>query len=569
MAGLQIGGLASGLDTGTIITQLMSLERRPIQSLQNKQQTLQTRKAALSDLASKLSALRGKTANLQLSTTTQGRTATSSKPEFATATAGANAAKGSYTLKVTTLATRTRLTGTAQAAAAVAGATALSGPSFSVPVTSGTFTVKVGAVSKTFTVDAAVDTVQSVLNKLNAAGTGFGAGFASLTANKLRLTNGSAISVGAGGDTSNFLDVTKLSTAVSGTTVQSVGPVGVVQANAVFASANLATPPVGTSGAFSVNNVTINWDATDTLNSVIGKINSSAANVQASYDTATDKLTLEAKGTGNEAISLQHLSGGNLLNSLKVLTATQTIGSNANYDLGDGIQRYSQSNAVTDALAGVTLNLVAPGTTALTIGQDTTAGISAVKEFVAAYNAAVGLVQEQTKVDAASKKASVLTGDSIAMGVEPQLRRVLSARDTGLTTALRDLASIGLSSGAVGSAAGNTKTMVLDEAKLTKALQDDPQAVSNLLTSPTGPLASLNSYLTQVTAAGSGLSAGQTSADTLITSLGKQITRMEERMDIRQAALERKFAALEVTMSRLQGQSAQLTGLMSQLGGTR
>ena len=69
MAGtFQIGGLASGLDTGKIIDQLMAIERRPLTSLQKRQQDLQDRKTAYADLSSKLSAVRIKAANLSIST---------------------------------------------------------------------------------------------------------------------------------------------------------------------------------------------------------------------------------------------------------------------------------------------------------------------------------------------------------------------------------------------------------------------------------------------------------------------------------------------------------------------
>jgi flagellar hook-associated protein 2 len=57
MAGLALGGLASGIDTDTVITQLMALERAPQARLRLKESTLQARQTALSDVATRLRSL--------------------------------------------------------------------------------------------------------------------------------------------------------------------------------------------------------------------------------------------------------------------------------------------------------------------------------------------------------------------------------------------------------------------------------------------------------------------------------------------------------------------------------
>lgn len=84
------GGLASGLDTNAIVSQLMSIEKRPLVKMQNQQATLQSRKSLLTEISTKLSSLRSATSTLMLSTATQVRTATSTNTAVATATAGAN-----------------------------------------------------------------------------------------------------------------------------------------------------------------------------------------------------------------------------------------------------------------------------------------------------------------------------------------------------------------------------------------------------------------------------------------------------------------------------------------------
>src|SRR3954462_4631749 len=54
MAGLQLGGLASGMDTTTIISQLMAIDRAPEARMQLQQSVLQARQTALTDVGTRV-----------------------------------------------------------------------------------------------------------------------------------------------------------------------------------------------------------------------------------------------------------------------------------------------------------------------------------------------------------------------------------------------------------------------------------------------------------------------------------------------------------------------------------
>ena len=56
-ATFRAGGLASGLDTNTIVDELVKLQRRPIDLLKQKQSGLKVQVSTLGDLLSKLNAL--------------------------------------------------------------------------------------------------------------------------------------------------------------------------------------------------------------------------------------------------------------------------------------------------------------------------------------------------------------------------------------------------------------------------------------------------------------------------------------------------------------------------------
>jgi flagellar hook-associated protein 2 len=57
MAGLTLGGLASGIDTDAVITQLMAIERAPQARLKLKESVLQARQSALTDVNTRLKSL--------------------------------------------------------------------------------------------------------------------------------------------------------------------------------------------------------------------------------------------------------------------------------------------------------------------------------------------------------------------------------------------------------------------------------------------------------------------------------------------------------------------------------
>ncbi|HEX3978530.1 MAG TPA: flagellar cap protein FliD N-terminal domain-containing protein, partial [Solirubrobacteraceae bacterium] len=53
-APIQVTGLASGLDTAKIVSQMMDIQKRPVTQLQNQQQVLQARKTQLTSIQAAL-----------------------------------------------------------------------------------------------------------------------------------------------------------------------------------------------------------------------------------------------------------------------------------------------------------------------------------------------------------------------------------------------------------------------------------------------------------------------------------------------------------------------------------
>ncbi|MEG6566780.1 flagellar filament capping protein FliD [Thermoanaerobacterium saccharolyticum] len=101
---LRISGLASGIDTDSIVKQLMTAASQPLYQLEQQKQWLQWQQEDLQSINTKLLTLRDNTLfSMKLQGTYLAKTV-SSNTSIATATAGVNAVNGTYTLEVKTLA---------------------------------------------------------------------------------------------------------------------------------------------------------------------------------------------------------------------------------------------------------------------------------------------------------------------------------------------------------------------------------------------------------------------------------------------------------------------------------
>lgn len=106
---IQIGGLATGLDTNALIQQLMKLERRPIERLEREKTFLKSRLAAFTDFDKKLRDLMSKAEGLESARKMVVNKAIPASEEFFKVSASATAMQGNYNIEVVSLAQREKL----------------------------------------------------------------------------------------------------------------------------------------------------------------------------------------------------------------------------------------------------------------------------------------------------------------------------------------------------------------------------------------------------------------------------------------------------------------------------
>lgn len=117
-------GVGSGLDIENIVSQLMSLERRPLVALQNKVSSAQTSISAYGNLKSAISSFQDKMRDLSTLDAFRQFAATSSDEAVLQASADADAAAGIYSVEISRLAQNHKLGSNEFAETATAGGTA-------------------------------------------------------------------------------------------------------------------------------------------------------------------------------------------------------------------------------------------------------------------------------------------------------------------------------------------------------------------------------------------------------------------------------------------------------------
>ena len=155
---ISVGGLMSGLDTNSIIDQLLALQQKPIIKLQQQEAAYQVELSAYGSLQSTLSSLKSAMENLDSASDLTSFSASSSDTDLFTVSAGDTAVSGSYSITVTQMAKVHKLTSCGFSEGAFVG--------------KGTIDLKVGSGDVVNISVSATDTIDDVAQTINDAKAG-------------------------------------------------------------------------------------------------------------------------------------------------------------------------------------------------------------------------------------------------------------------------------------------------------------------------------------------------------------------------------------------------------------
>jgi flagellar hook-associated protein 2 len=317
-------------------------------------------------------------------------------------------------------------------------------------------------------------------------------------------------------------------------------------------------------------NFNVSIDASnDSVAGIAAAINAAAGNpgVQASVVTGTDgaHLVLTSTLTGaSNTITVAETDGGTGLSQITYSsTATtnyrqQTAAQDASFTIS-GVAYTSASNTVTDALSGVTLNLIAPTTsdTTLSVSTDTSTVESNINAFVAAYNTLQGAFSSLGSYDATTGTAAPMMGDPLLSGVQNQVRGALySIVNTGST--YDSLASIGITTNSDG-------TLSVNQATLSAAVSSNFTAVSQLFSGTGGVASTLNSQINADLVSGGSIDSRSQTLVQQEDALTQQNTQLTQQMNALTASLTEQYSSLNTLLSSLQSTSSYLSQAFASL----
>ncbi|MBD3813463.1 MAG: flagellar filament capping protein FliD [Betaproteobacteria bacterium] len=345
----------TALDVPTLVSQLMAVERRPIDTLNTQITSYQTKISSFGTLSGLVSSFQ--TAAQNLGTTLQKLAATPSDPSVFSATAGSTAVPGNYTVEVSKLAQSQSLVAAGQASstAAIGNGTAttvtfdfgtIGGGTLTNGVYSGAAFTSNGNGTASITIDSTNNTLEGIRDAINSASMGVTATIVndgSGTPYRLALTSGSS---GA----SNSMKIT---------TSGGDGSIGSLLGYDPASTQNLTQTIAAQNADLTVNGIAIT-SASNTVSEAIQGVTLTLTNTTA----APASLTVARDTTAINTAASGFVDAYNALASqIKSRSAYATNGSAGGALAGDGTLRVMQ-----DQLRGI-FNTPASGGTLTSLAE--------------------------------------------------------------------------------------------------------------------------------------------------------------------------------------------------------
>lgn len=535
----RLSGLASGMDTEKMVSDLMKAHRVKLDKIQQKKQYVEWQRDDYRAVNKKLFDFRtlANDTMLRQSTFAQ-KTASSSSPDDVSVRNVSSMSNFSGTVSVQQLAEKATMRSTA---AMTASATDISTKKLSdtnLLNTTNNQTIKIRAMKADGTLQTATEetvitfnpaekTLQDVIDEINQK-SNVSAFYDSVTGKiQMSAKYSGSNTTSTGADTGKeivldfsgaaaFQSFTKLSNdnlaAIGqGTMMSSAGITGIPATSALLSSLGITTQTLTigslkTDGTLQTQNVAI--DTNKTLQQTIDDITNQTG-VTATYDSVTGKITLLADNAGDKVggNEIELTADGNFLsvtnlaanNANQKTNSSGSEGLNAKFTL-DGLATERSSNTFTINGFELTLKKASNTNVTFTSVTDTDKIFESVKKFIDDYNSLIEnlngelretryrdyqpLTSEQKEamkdkeIDLWEEKAKsgTLRNDSILSGMLTKMRSLLNSSVSGVTGADR-LSELGITPST--NRLDNGK-LIINESKLREAITADPNQVYEL-----------------------------------------------------------------------------------------
>lgn len=496
MGEIRLSGLSTGIDTDTLVQQLVAIERQRLEAYTARQETWTEKKDTLGELETKLESLQDAAEDLSDADDLRAFSTSSSDEDVLTAESTSTAFEGSHSVVVNQLATAERWVHSTglEYAESLVGA--------------GTFIYSYNNEEMVVATTAETtlrDLVGLINNDANNPG---------LTANLLSYDDAYHL-VFNGNDAGSDYQIKINSSNTEEWQAASALTVGTEDAaladkiqdldqfSGILASGE-SIAITGTMHDGTAVNHSMNVNENTTLDHLIGEINDAFA------DTATAtlvngqiRLTSNTDGTSQMTLSLTYNAGsGSTTLAIPTISRTTQGGSvNASlsgfaaadfvetqsaqdskfkvdgYPLGADEWISRSSNAIDDVIDGVTLYLHDTGTVQVSLTRDTQTVKDRLQTWVDAYNEVVSFLDENTSYNEDTEEAGVLMSDQTISNLLSNLRSSLIRQTSGFIV---DVDSF-LMPGQIGLELDSDGLLSLDSSTFNEALTEDYLGVLALI----------------------------------------------------------------------------------------
>jgi len=259
---------------------------------------------------------------------------------------------------------------------------------------------------------------------------------------------------------------------------------------------------------------------------------------------ATLEINQEAQSTGS--------SGGYIT---EIGTSATDSMLNTKFNL-DGLIFYRNSNMISDALTGVTLELLDSFETTenITISADTATVKEEVRSFLDTYNELMQCIRDNTGINTETGTSGLLSQDIRYMDMKNDLRSIILAQVEGvLNTDYSSLFNIGVEANSIG------MLSIKDASKFAEALEASTTNVSDIFkTNENGIVDRLVTYIEKFVGADGKIFGSKNIIDKQVSYLDDRIENLDRYLQQRETQLREKFSQLQQAIALLSSQQSIL-----------
>ncbi len=296
---------------------------------------------------------------------------------------------------------------------------------------------------------------------------------------------------------------------------------------------------------------------TEVLATIVNSVDGAHLILSSASKGADSAITVTAAGGDGGLDSLVYDPGNVITNLTEVTAAADGV------LFIDGLEVRADDNVVTDAIEGVTINLLdaEPGTTYdLTIDYDVNAAREQLSSFVASYNSLLGALADQTSFDAETLQASPLFGESALRDLRGGIRSAVGGFLDTDSDLYSSLAEIGITTELDG-------TLSIDGGTLDNALAENFDEVGRLFAGENGFATQLDDLVAQYLEPTGRLETRTDVLELLVEDITEQRVALDERMLAVEERLRAQFTALDSLVGQLNNTSSFLGQQLTNLPG--